>query len=274
MPCGRPAKKPGYDRTAEIKKLINRAVELAVKPFDDTSDRDTNLPTLTEIAEAMGTTLMRVRKLLITGKFYTSPVALEVQKLNAQGMSIEDIMKTTGLGKASVYSYLPYKKGAYNLESPTLFSEQGKRYRARKAVLRDLLGHRNLPDELVSLWKTVIAFENYLFTTSGRGSNPGVRFKYEVSKEGKAGGRHYRGDSVDGYGNEMWIIIDGVKREKSISRSTVDLAYKKAQELMKTDGYVSGPKKLGIPGAGSYLYAMLLSWGIISREATNFSSNV
>ena len=154
------------------------------------------------------------------------------------------------------------------------FSEQGKRYRARKAVQRDLLLHRNMPDEQAYLWKTVIAFENYLFTTSGRGSNPGVRFKYEVSKEGKAGGRHYRGDSVDGYGNEMWIIIDGVKREKSISRSTVDLAYKKAQELMKTDGYVSGPKKLGIPGAGSYLYAMLLSWGIISREATNFSSNV
>lgn len=48
-----------------------------------------------------------------------------------------------------------------------------------------------------------------------------------------------------------------------ISRSTVDLGYRRAVELMNTAGEVRGPKKLGIPGAGSYLYPMLIRFGVI-----------
>ena len=51
--------------------------------------------------------------------------------------------------------------------------------------------------------------------------------------------------------------------QKSISRSTVDLGYRRAVELMNTAGEVRGPKKLGIPGAGSYLYPMLIRFGVI-----------
>ena len=258
---GRPAKKPGYDREAEINSLINMAVDLAVEPFDDMYERDPALPTLTEIAETMETTLLRVRKLLITGSFYTSSISCTVQELKTQGMSIAEIMEATGLGKASVYSYLPLTKGAYNLENPTLYSEQGKRYRDRKAAVAELASHKDLPAEMLYLWKTVIAFQGYPFSTSGRGSRPGVKFKYEVSEPGGNSGRKYSGTDVPGYGNEIWIIIDGRRKDKSISRSTVDLAYKNAQRL---GGCVRGPKALGVPGAGSYLYPMLVRFGVIA----------
>lgn len=269
---GRPAKKPGYDREAEIDALINTAVDLAVEPFDESIERDPALPTLTEIAETMETTLLRVRKLLISGNFYTSETARQVQELREQGMSISEIVEQTGLGKASVYSYLPLTKGAYNLENPTLYSEQGKRYRDRKAAVASL--HTSISsgesgeDCSLYLWKTVIAFQGYPFKTAGRGKDRAgaTKFKYEVSSSGGNGGRHYSGTDVPGYGNELWIIIDGVKKDKSISRSTVELAYRTGLELMKTEGCVRGPRELGVPGAGSYLYSLFLRFGVIKRE--------
>jgi hypothetical protein len=69
---------------------------------------------------------------------------------------------------------------------------------------------------------------------------------------------------VDGYGNELWIIQNGEKK-KSISRSTVELAYSRAKEM---NGIVKGPKALGIPGAGSYLYPIFVKIGVIKNGET------
>ena len=100
MPRGRPAKKPGYDREAAIQKLIDRVVELAVEPFDEDEGRDDSLPTMSEIAKSMESTFLRVRKLLITADYFTSNTARTVQKLERQGLTITEIMKSTGLGRA------------------------------------------------------------------------------------------------------------------------------------------------------------------------------
>ncbi len=267
LASGRPLKKPGYNRENKIQNLIQSAVKLAVEPFDD-NERSPGLPTLTEIADAMETTLLRVRKLLITADFFTSPTSRAVQELDGEGWSIPQIMEKLDLGQASVYSYLPYKKGAYNLPDPTLFSEQGKRYRERKKVIAELKAHRGMQDESLWLWKAVIAFEGYVFQTSGRGKDKigATKFKYEISREAGASGRHYHGIGISGFGNEMWIITQTGKKGKSISRSTVDLAYKKALQRMENDGQVKGPKALGIPGAGSYLYPILIRFGVIASE--------
>ena len=58
-------------------------------------------------------------------------------------------------------------------------------------------------------------------------------------------------------GNEMFID----RKEKSITRSTVNIAYRKAVELK----VVTGPKKLGVFGA-SYLYPVFLELGICTAE--------
>ena len=266
MPRGRPAKKPGYDREAAIQKLIDQVVELAVEPFDEDEGRDDSLPTMSEIAKSMESTFLRVRKLLITADYFTSNTARTVQKLERQGLTITEIMKSTGLGRASVYSYLPYKKGAYNLKEPTLYSEQGKRYRVRKAAVKALEEHKDLPDVSLYLWKAVIAFQDYPFTTTGHGKDKTdtTKFKYEVSASGGNSGYRDYGTDVPGFGNELWVTANGVK--KNISRSTVGLAYRNALKLMEAEDGVKEPKALGILGAASYLYPILLRFGVIKIE--------
>ncbi|MBS6196202.1 MAG: hypothetical protein KH828_11545 [Clostridiales bacterium] len=86
-----------------------------------------------------------------------------------------------------------------------------------------------------NLWEAVILFSEYHFHTS-----KGLQFTYIVK------------------GNEIFFS----RREKSITRATVKMAYEKVMEL---GGDVSGPKKLGVFGA-SYLYPVLKRLGVI-RDA-------
>ena len=86
-----------------------------------------------------------------------------------------------------------------------------------------------------AFWRCVIVFEGYPFSTSGRGSRSGVEYTYQVTRRGSSGGRHYEGESVQGYGNELWVVIDGEKKEKSISRSTVELGFQKYLVIRRTE---------------------------------------
>ncbi len=137
--------------------------------------------------------------------------------------------------------------------------ERIRLYRARKKAVEELTTHLHLPDASVYLWKAVIAFQSYPFTTSGHGNRPGTKFTYEVSKHATGGGRRYAGENVEGYGNELFITGGGEQLKKSISRSTVNLALRTALEKE-----IKGPKALGIPGAGSYLYPMFIRFGVIT----------
>ena len=85
-----------------------------------------------------------------------------------------------------------------------------------------------------AVWEMVIAFQNYPFFTV---RNCG--FRYTVK------------------GHEIKIS----RKEKTITRATVDVALKRALELSE----VSGPKNLGVFGA-SYLYPMFLYFGIITKK--------
>lgn len=243
------SKKKITDPEGSMEQLISRAVEMAQAPF--TPSRKPELPSLRSVAEQLGTTVIRTRKLLITANYFTSPTATAVHRMKAEGKSIEEIGATLRLKPAAVYGYLPYDNLAYNLPETTSNADRHKRYRATKK-LREAIDTDSTVKISATLWRCVIIFENYIFTTSGRGSRTGVEYTYQVSRRGSAGGRHYAGDSVQGYGNELWVVIDGEKKEKSISRSTVELGFQKYLELLKTEGAVSGPKKLGVFGA-SYL---------------------
>lgn len=119
-----------------------------------------------------------------------------------------------------------------------------------------------------ALWRCVIAFEGEEFQTSGRGSVLGVKYRYSVSRASSRG-RHFPGESVDGYGNEM--RVEG--KSKTISRSTVNFAFSRALEIQRSEGAVAGPKKLGVPGAASYLYPFFLKLGtIVATEKTDEGS--
>ena len=209
------------------------------------------------LAEEFETTRLRIRKILITTGDYRSPITAQIQEIKRQGEKPEDVLN---LSRATVNSLIPYQKGVYKLKEVSAAAERTERYRNRKEAARKLLESIEADDyELwkTELWKTIIAFQNYPFTTSGRGARPGIKFTYTVSAEGGESGKHYNGEVVEGYGNEL--IISG--KERTISRSTVERAVRNALEMGRT---VPGPKALGVPGAHSYLYAMLQRFGVIS----------
>lgn len=237
------------DPDGAMEELIKKAVDFARAPF--TPERNTSLPSLRSVAAELGTTVIRARKLLITADYFTSPTATAVQKMIAEGKSVDEICTALHLKPSAVYGYLPYEVRPYNLPEITANADRHKRYRATRKMQGELENNGGVFDEKVSmlLWRCVVIFQNYPFTTLGRGKDQtgSVEFTYTVSAEGKSGGRHYEGENVDGWGNEIWVSIGGVKKEKSISRSSVDLAF---QKYLEKD--ITGPKQLGVFGA-SYL---------------------
>ncbi|WP_303837433.1 hypothetical protein [Ruminococcus flavefaciens] len=193
---GRPRLKPDYDRTSEIEDLIFTAVSLFNIPYDDRQPRDDDAPSLNEVAEEMEITTVKTRKLLISGGVYSTELSRKVQEMEKAGMRIEEIVEKTRLKQSSVYSYLPYLKGAYKLPDPTLYAEQTRRFRARKKAVAELKDRHGYPNEMDCLWNCVIAFEGYRFVY---GVEP---FKYTV--------------------NESSILI----HNKKIDRETIEKAYK------------------------------------------------
>ena len=100
------------------------------------------------------------------------------------------------------------------------------------------------PEE-ISLWNKLIQMQGTVFYTSGRGNRPEAQFTYTIR------------------GAELFAST----KEKSITRASIISAYWKAREL---DGFVSGPKKLGVFGA-SYLYPIFIAIGVIKQTPINES---
>ena len=61
---------------------------------------------------------------------------------------------------------------------------------------------------------------------------------------------------------ESNVSTDTQWSSKSITRATVELAYRNALKVQTVEGCVRGPKKLGTFGA-SYLYAVFIGTGLI-----------
>lgn len=208
-----------------------------------------------------------------------------VEKDGGKGLSEADairrIASERGISAVTVSVNLPYSTVVYNLENRSSNAKRCQRYKERKIARQAsveakraeaVAALKTATDEewQLRLWRCVVEFEEAEFCTSGRGSRPGVSFEYRVSRtaDQSGGGRRYSGVSVDGYGNELWVTTaPGTANEqnlkKSISRSTVELGYRKAVEM---NGSVPGPKALGIPGDGSYVFSLLREFRVIEKQ--------
>lgn len=85
-----------------------------------------------------------------------------------------------------------------------------------------------------SLWRALVLFAKEPFKTAR-----GLEYTYSIK------------------GNEIFFS----RKEKSITRSTANIAFRKALELK---GIVKGPKKLGVFGA-SYIYPVFIRLGVIHK---------
>lgn len=181
-------------------------------------------------------TPLKIRKLLIAAGVFSSEIGEQINELKKSGKTIPEIQQLCGLSRASVHSYLPYTKTIYNAEELSRNAERIRVFRDRKAAV-DLLENaikqkQDLPILEDRLWRAIVLFTEYPFYTT-----KGLRFVYSVK------------------GNEMFVS----RKEKSITRFTVMLAFKKALELHRM---VRDPKQLETFGA-SYLYPLFIRLHVI-----------
>ena len=105
--------------------------------------------------------------------------------------------------------------------------------------------HTVVSKEDERLWQRFVELEGHSFTTAR-----GLEYTYHVK-------RNRQGEMLGE------LVFD--RKEKTITRNTVLLAYQKAQAVQANEGCVKGPKKLGVFGA-SYLYPIFLHMGICTTE--------
>ena len=191
--------KPEYDAGKNLKDQMDAAVALY--------EEDCSLQS---IADVLNLNPIKVRKLLITAGVYESEVAEKVQATFQEYRETQDyktsILSTANalkLSKASVTSYLPYKKGVYfpstaDKEEISVGAERQRRYRAVRKL-------RTEPTE-EHLWEVVLLYTGVRFKTYS-----GLPFTYEIRK-----GRNGQ------YTKELWI--DRRENSKSLAWSSVLLA--------------------------------------------------
>lgn len=231
---GRKKLKPEYDAGKNLKEQMESAVAL----------HDSKM-SLQAIGEELGLNPIKVRKLLITADVYESEVAEKVQATfqeysETQGYKTA-ILSTANdlqLSKASVTSYLPYKKGVYfpnTAEKEKISVGAERRQRRYRAMKR----WRTNPTE-ENFWGVVLAYAGVKFKTYS-----GLPFSYEIKK-----GRNGE------YTKELWI--DRREKSKSLAWSSVLLALKNIKGEV-----VDRPKALGDIRGVTYIYGMFYQFGLI-----------
>ena len=232
---GRKKLKPEYDAGKNLQEQMESAVAL----YDSEMS-------LQAIADALNLNPIKVRKLLITAGVYESEVAEKVQDTFEDYRETQNykeaILSTANalqLSKASVTSYLPYKKGVYfpstaEKEKISVGAERQRRYRAMKRWRAD-------PTE-ENFLGVVVSYAGVKFKTYS-----GLSFSYEVRK-----GRNGE------YTKELWI--DRREKSKSLAWSSVLLALK---NIKKVGEVVDLPKALGDIRGVTYIYGMFYRFGLV-----------
>ncbi len=232
----RPKKKPNYNPDQVMQEFM-AAVADAFGSYDDREDK--TFSGLNAVAAEFGITALKARKLLITSGVYSTALSRQITELHTRGAKLDQIMKSTGLSRASVHSYLPYTKIPYKLEELSANAERIRLYRERKKKcleFRDNLSTMPGDEQEAALWNLLTCLQGCVFLTA-----KGLKFTYKIK------------------GGEMFIN----RKSKSITQATVFMAFRKAMEL---GGVVAGPKKLGTFGA-SYLYPIFVRLGVIRWDA-------
>lgn len=223
-----PKRKPDYQGAATMQELLEAVCAFYGDPVDDRKQEDAGHISLHEAAAAFDITVMKARKLLITGGLYSTALSRKVQKLHAQGMTAEQISEETDLGRASINSYLPYTHIAYNLPDISIQAERQKQYRVRQRNRA-----RTDAEKEETLWQELIYLQGCIFTTGN-----GINFTYRIR------------------GSEMFV--DG--EEKGIPRVAVMKAYRKVVGRDTTEE-PENPEA----SVENYLYPVFAKMGLIRR---------
>lgn len=171
----------------------------------------------------------KIRKLMITLGEYENEISRKIGVLYRQGMSPQEIGETFGMSAVSVNGYLPYQSGIFCLEPENTVKEHNHEMKSSQEIYI-----KEGPLTLENLWDTIVAHQGEIFLTKKN-----LPFSYTIK------------------GGEMYTD----RRERSITRSTFEAAFKKIQNSPET---VTGPKSLNVFGA-PYVWAVLMGIGVPGR---------
>lgn len=235
---GRRKKKPADATQLSTQDLMDKVVKAFGSEYDDRNSSIFEHASLRDVSAECKITMLKARKILITARMYSTFASREVQRLYAEGKSIPEIMKRTGLSRASVHSYIPYKKVIYNLPERSVSADRMKRFRERKRLCREFVD--DLPglsrkEAEKRLWEVLEALQGCWFQTL-----KGLKFRYRIE---------------DGE-----IIIDGEK--VSITKETI---FRKIWKMKIMNGNAGGPKQM-MAGDTMYLWVIFGRIGIISED--------
>ena len=217
----RKKKKPDYNAEKIMQEFIV-AVADAFGEYDDCNKADRSNQSLNSVAAEFGITALKARKLLITAGVYSTGTSRRISELKTAGHSMQQIMEYTGLGRASVHSYLPYTKIPYKLAELSVNAERTKLYRERKAVCEKFansIAGLKASEQEEELWKTLNLLQGCVFYTA-----KGLKFTYKIKggemfvnrKATRIGDRHYKNcintnESVTGSASMQDALDNGWK---------------------------------------------------------------
>lgn len=90
-----------------------------------------------EIAAKLGTSVVKVRRILITENLWESKSSIEIIELYNEGKTVKEIADELNMSDKNVQAYLPYTKGTYNNEEKTLIATRCNEYRQRIRRIAD-----------------------------------------------------------------------------------------------------------------------------------------
>ena len=211
------------------------------------------------LAEEFGISRLKVRKILITTGDVAYPETKRIQELLARGMKKQDACEHLNMSISTLNSFLPYEKGVYNLADVSIYAENSRIYRERRAAV---LALQSDPAPY-KLWHCACLFTGYPFVTSGPGDQAGVKFRYEVRAAGDTGERQHAGPDAEGFGDELLVIrTAGGKQEKRIDRGSLEDALKTVLDLRKRGEEITDPEQLNVERA-VYVFSMFKRFGVV-----------
>ena len=92
-------RKPNNNAATTMQKLMTAVCDYYGDPVDDRKEEDADHVSLHDVADEFDITVMKARKLQITGGLYSTVLSRKVQELHAQGLTVAQI---TEIGRAHV----------------------------------------------------------------------------------------------------------------------------------------------------------------------------
>ena len=109
--------------------------------YQNIIDEYQTIKSIAQIAKKLGTTQVRVQRVLITEGLWSSKRTKQIAELRQQGLSTEEIAEKLGKDVRTIQTFLPYSRGQYG-KSDSTDAIKSKDYRDRMHVAAEKMRNK------------------------------------------------------------------------------------------------------------------------------------